>query len=307
VRLLVCVISFSSLFLVQDSFASCGDVLSSRLSKKEMGQFRGFVMAGSRRYAAEFPSEAFSMFRGVEYREINPISLPKSNALYIASGPDIFRPMVDFPGVENYHLLDLLKGGWGQGYLHVLYSIKHRLERLASSFTIEDMGFVKDQLEFRAEDFLQISGADWLENLESRVTGRSPLIIRAEFHVPGIKSVIVKRIFLHRADRSSIQHMHAILSEHLMGGPLLGVLEAGIMGVPDAKNLNAILDQLEPNAWYIHEMREDEFNRVGIQNLSTEINEYLSREDLDLEATLPYEIKPGDKASMLALRLRRHP
>ncbi len=304
-RLLVCVISFSALFLVQDSFASCGDVLASRLSNKEMGQFRGFVMAGSRQYAAEFPSEAFSMFRGIEYRDIDPISLPKSNALYIGSGPDIFRPMVDFPGAENYHLLDLLKGGWGQGYLHVLYSIKHRLERLASSFTIEDMGFVKDQLEFRAEDFLQISGADWLENLESRITGRSPLIVRAEFRVPGIKSVIVKRIFVHRADRSSSQHMQAILSEHLVEGPLLGVLEAGITGIPGAKDLNAILDQLEPNAWYIHEMREDEFNRGGIQDLSTEINQYLNREDLDLEATVPYEIKLGDKASMVALRLRR--
>lgn len=306
-RLLVCVISFWALFFVQYSFASCSDLLLSRLSNKEMGQFRGFVMAGSRRYAAEFPSEAFSMFRGVEYREINPISLPKSNALYIASGPDIFRPMVDFPGAENYHLLDLLRGGWGQGYLHVLYSIKHRLERLASSFTIEDMGFVKDQLEFRAEDFVQISGADWLKNLESRVTGRSPLIIRAEFHVPGIKSVIVKRIFVHRADRSSSQHMQAILREYLMAGPLLGVLEAGITGVPGANDMNAILDQLEPNAWYFHEMREDEFSGGGIQNLSLEINKYLNREDLDLEATAPYEIRTGDKTLMVALRLRRRP
>ncbi len=159
--------------------------------------------------------------------------------------------------------------------------------------------------ELRAEDFLQISGADWLKNIESRVTGRSPLIIRAEFRVPGIKSVIVKRIFVHWADRSSSQHMQAILSEHLVGGPLLGVLEAGITGVPGVKDLNAILDQLEPNAWYIHEMREDEFNRGGIQDLSTEINQYLNREDLDLEATVPYEIKLGDKASMVALRLRR--
>lgn len=306
-RLLVCVISFSSSFFLQYSFASCGDQLLRQLSIKEMGQFRGFVMAGSRRYAAEFPSEAFSMFRGVEYREINPVSFSKSNALYIASGPDIFRPMVDFPGAENYHLLDLLNGGWGQGYLHVLYSIKHRLERLASSFTIEDMGFVKDQLEFRAEDFLRVAGSDWLRDLGSRVTGRSPLIIRAEFRVPGAKNLIKKRIFLHRADRSSSQHMQAILSEHLMGGPLLGVLEAGITGVPGANDMNAILDRLEPNAWYVHEMRADEFSRAGIQNLSSEINQYLDREDLDLEATVPYEIKPGDKTLMVALRLRRRP
>lgn len=306
-RLLVCVFSFSVLFLAQNSFASCGNAVAGRLSNEEMGQFRGFVMAGSRRYAHSFPYRDTSMFRGNEYKAINPVSLPNANALYIASGPDIYRPMVDFPGAENYHLIDLLNGGWGRGYLHVLYSIKHRLERLAFSFKIEEMGFVKDQLEFQAEDFLQISGSDWLRNSETLITGRSPLIIRAEFRVPGMKSLVVKRIFVHRADRSSYQHMKAILGQYIAGGPLVGVLEAGIQGVPDASIMNDILTQLAPKAWYVHEMTEDDFGNGGIKGALSEISDYLQRWDLDLEASPPYEIKPGHDISMVALRLRRRP
>jgi len=85
---------------------------------------------------------AFSVLRGTEAAHLAADLATDGEVISLGSGPDVFRPLRDFPLARRIHLVDLMTG-WGKGPADVLGEIEQRLAALGPVELVSS-GFVPE-------------------------------------------------------------------------------------------------------------------------------------------------------------------
>lgn len=172
---------------------------------------------------ASHPSQ-FSVLRGTEWKYLSSQKYSDRAVIYLASGPDIYRLVHDFPEAREFHFFDLWTG-WGSSRAEVLTEAHRRLEQLAvvagASVQRESAGFLT-----------ALTGESYQSKADlSREELRSPLIDEAIMerftrHLAD-GSTDERRFYFHQIDFSDAKKMRAALNTIQGRRPIGAVLIAG--------------------------------------------------------------------------------
>ena len=175
--------------------------------------------------------KGISPLRGAEVSFIDPGATSGTHIISLGSGPDIFRPLRDFPLATDYHLVDGM-AGWGAGPRDVIESINVRLEALATAggkVTMLDQGFLG-----RVSD-LELKDADalWDRFGLTRELVKSPAVWRVEWNSKSMGPQ-TKTVYLHAMNYDHPTQVDWLL-ESLGKAELGGII---LTGAPVPKNGN---------------------------------------------------------------------
>lgn len=275
----------------------CHERLAPEGIVREMRQLRAWLIRQGRRYAAK--DLVISKLRGNEYRNLEPRTATNSHVFYIGSGADVWRPVLDFPAVENYHLLDTWTG-WGKSPLFALFSVKERLEWLSDTVEVESGGFLEAMAASSSPlDFLTVPGKAWLATFaQTHFPSSEPIVLKVRFRLGADQTrEYVKRFHLHRFDYSRSEDFDALLGSVPKQESLEGILQAGLSGTPLAVDLRKLLDRLAPESWYVYEFTGQDFPLCledFLRDLRVQITQYLEIPEIELVHNPPFSFETGN-------------
>lgn len=185
-----------------------------------LSPIRREIIAASEDYRSAHPERSFSLFRGNEWREIMLVAGSRNDsrahAIYLGSGVDIYRLIVDFPQSGNYHFFDHWKG--------------LRLSK----------GEAFQEIETRIRSFAK--------NVEIVPVDDRLTTIRFE-----LGDGENKLLWLHTRDVWNSADFSDVLGMIPNGDRLVGVLQAGLSGSPYPSDIVRLLRRLSPDGVYVHE------------------------------------------------------
>ena len=109
----------------------CGKICSYRSKIADFNEF----------YTEQFPKSAKSMLRGTGFIRLNTTTANSSHVIYLESGPDIWRPLYDFPTARHFHFVDHLIG-WGRSPHNLISEFIRRINYIGSHVEIVQTGFL---------------------------------------------------------------------------------------------------------------------------------------------------------------------
>ncbi len=181
--------------------------------------------------ARSYDLHSVSLLRASSSERLNTIkSLQENSAvLSLGSGPDIFRPLVDFPFVDEIHLVDTLTG-WGAGPGEVIFELKRRIKSLHPTMQIKILqdGFT-GKIEQQRETFS--FPIEYWEKWEKRSSYRTPLVLEMTWQGPR-GDFLSKVVFLHPKDFNNTIHVDELFSS-LKEKNLAGILITGTYAPAD--------------------------------------------------------------------------
>ena len=186
------------------------------------------------RLSSKRPSSQIFPLRGNEADFLRPSvrDTGHSQIISINNGPDIFRPLYDFPWAEAYHFIE--KQNWQEDALKMLTEIIGRLRGIAplARVEIDQYGFLEGMTPYHFAHPAAFNRA-----LFRNPGGRKKPVI---FHVQWNSEVIgqvEKRFYFHFEDPQGLSGMSRIIDEVLKMGPIQGAL-----------NVNSFID-IETPVW----------------------------------------------------------
>jgi hypothetical protein len=182
---------------------------SSLRSKVRESRDRYLALSGSASLALGSEFQALDVFQQAE----------GGHVISIGSGPDVFRPLFDFPKAKHIHLLDSLEG-WGDGPFDVLGEIEARLTELGQG--VAPLHLVKNATE-----------RVWL----------------VKWHVPGV-GIMETYFHLHRLNYNSSQLMRQMLATIPFADKIVGVVLTGAPK-PSPSVLKLVTDRLSEGSKFV--------------------------------------------------------
>ena len=271
------VIFFLGVFSSVSSFATCGQALVD-LQKIIKAKAILYPMPISRLETSHYD---------VRYHP----DLIDGVVISFGSGPDVYRPLVDFPWAKHFHLVDILTG-WGQGPGHLVYELYQRLLHLHPDLqmSIVDPGFlqhtgvptlqvINNYLAINPA-LLQTGNVLFTEGYWGRWYQREsevlcPLVIRLTFTTyDGVR--LTKFLYLHPLDFNDNDHLDILFSStSIKYNHLVGIL---ITGIGPPKMLSKLADKLATGGTIV-------FEHIGRSELSPIVAE-LVRRDANFNTTI---------------------
>lgn len=190
-----------------------------------------------------------SKLRGTESELIDASLGAKGHVISFGSGPDIFRPLVDFPLASHFHLVDLLIG-WGTGPGEVIHEFKERIKAINSTADISVIhpGFTarmspKDLIAHPSDPKVIRDQTPhfWL-GFRTRDAYREPLVIGARWKDSSGRQQ-QRMFYLHPLDYNDEGHMAELGAFLLPAQKLAGMLVTGTM-MPRSAAVNSFLDKM---------------------------------------------------------------
>lgn len=178
-----------------------------------------------------------SVDTGREHAYITTATQENDHIIYIASGPDIYRPLMNFPGVRHYHLFDIL-AYWGESPNHFISELISRIASLPDAeVSILNFGFI----EVLDSEFLKREwDRDVVKEIEAEYIGssilREPLTIGVKFKSQTY-GLIEKIFYLHFGDMAQESHFSSMLDFIPSNERLLATFQTGITGTPHASSI----------------------------------------------------------------------
>jgi hypothetical protein len=228
-------------------------VSCTKLLKTLLG-LRSEIERASDAYKTKFPNAAASMLRGAESKTLPIVKNEDGHMLSLASGPDVYRPLYDFPFIKHFHLVDVMVG-WGESPSQVIAEVIRRLEEFhpTAKVKILQRGFLDHipENELKTPQRGQTAHT-FLKKYLSPSIAKQPLIVSLKWNSPvwGRQS---KVFYLHMADMNSTEQIATILNTIPKKEPLVGILEAGWSGFPDRPAFDLIMDRIDSAGFFIYE------------------------------------------------------
>ncbi len=197
-----------------------------------------------------------SALRGTEAEVVDEEAPPNAHIISLGSGPDVFRPIFDFPKVENIHLADIMTG-WGTGPHDIVEEISSRLASLGE-VKIIDEGFSADiDFPIGYRELLGLPSDTLLKPLIWEVKWRSPS-----------EGPQKKRVYLHPLNFRNPVTVSLLLESIPDQEGLWGTLLTGVIG-PSSEIVALFQNKIAVGGYYIDEYpREDDPEPVGFEKLN---------------------------------------
>lgn len=208
----------------------------------------------------------FSQSLGREWQHASPEIGVNGHVISFGSGPDIFRPIFDWPLAKHFHLVDLFTG-WGADPLEPLTQILVRLQALGPETNVQiiDRGFLNEFTTGQLQN-----GEFFREVVRILPEARTPAKIRVQWKDPALGTQ-TRFIWLHPMDYNNQGEAQELINSIPTGDQLTGILATGAL-MPESKILKKyIFPRLLPGAIVVEENYRREqmhviwngFSRVG--------------------------------------------
>jgi hypothetical protein len=214
---------------------------------------REIADAADRSRRAARVNAAISPLRGLEADQLPP--LPASalgQVLSLGSGPDVFRPLRDFPELAELHLVDVL-AGWGKSPAAVLVEAASRLRALpGASVRVVARGFTRN---FTAPEIA--SSRTFFAKLETDPHALEPFgwEVTWQSSAAGVRSL---RVWLHVVNYHDPVTFPALVERIRSRGPIVGTLVTGAQE-PASLSQECFLAAMPPVGAYVFETFGEHF------------------------------------------------
>ena len=254
---------------------------SQTLCSAELGQFRSEVTEYSEVRNAICP---VSTNPGCEHPYMPTGATKDDHVVYFASGPDIYRPLMNFPEVGHYHMFDIL-GGWGENPGDFLSELQSRLASLPESrVEIMSRGFT---IVFPEEMMMRPIGRREPEELMADEFIRNrlmqQLVLRVQFRSRHL-GLIEKYFHLHFGDFGDEARVNAFLELIPAEQKLFASFQPGLTGTPTPSSLKALLKRGNGSGVLMFDIPTEE--PIAPQSL---VDEVLASMGTDYEAEVVLE------------------
>jgi hypothetical protein len=169
-----------------------------------------------------------------------------SHVISLGSGPDVFRPVHDFPLAQHFHLFDCL-AGWGDSPTQVVEEIESRLASIAGGtppVRLTDGFWASLSPDLRLDGDMLWSNAVISYPVE-------PMVWKACWNSPSL-GLQEKYVYLHMLDYDNpqqlVQHLNAMGNGADLGGLLLASAPW-----PRPECMDALLKLLRPGSEFVYE------------------------------------------------------
>lgn len=235
----------------------------------------------------------YSQTIGPETALIPVRAMEDSHVIYFASGPDVIRPIYDFPWASTYHYADFFLG-WGNNPYVALAELLARIRDV----------FAKNELKWVQKGFLADFETDpelfenknrfWKEVLRSS-TPAAPAILKARWISPAL-GPIEKTFYIHATNMRRGPDVRNMLSHLPPGKSISGVLTIGMEPRMDLTHLY-VVPRMKSGAAYVRHKAQTPLEHIGAALLNQQCTVLRSSLAQDAENhksvyTSPYVTRP---------------
>lgn len=270
-----------------DSLSSCGNQVSA-YDENVAAAFRRELLTATEEYCKRFGAVALAsnLLPGPVPELVTPPAASVSvggHIISFGSGPDIIRPIYNFPFASHYHLFDLMEGWFGGGEL-AFRELERRLNHVYPGVKVElvDLGF----LEFGSPEMVDQYPPSSYRRGSSPYAGK--VTWRLEWKSPAAGQQ-VKLVTLHLKDYSRLTEALEVLDQ-IPKGQLDALFITGAF-LPKGKALDRYLSEVKAGGSVIVDM--DFYNSLG--DSSTAAQDVVSKAVIELFGFEIESFFPRDK------------
>lgn len=221
---------------------------------------------------------SISVIRGNEAQAIPASAFYGDHIISLGSGPDIFRPLHDFPTAKHFHLVDSMLG-WGNSPQAVVDEFYARLKALGRDVQIEvlQLGFI-EQLDASTLDDLD---AYKMHFNSTQIEELQPLTVQAKWtSAAGSQS---KTFSLHVSNYLESNSLRAVLARIGSEDRLGAILITGAPVPAPETTLDILVARLKPGGYFVAELfkkPDGEFAMISDAELTSNLGSRFSSKTL---------------------------